>query len=534
MASGNILGLLFEISADPSKAAEALARFEQNAARTAQVTQQHFWRASYAGSGAARQLDEGLLNNTQSVRLLASEFGLRLPRQVSSAIAQMLPEFASMGTALLGVFAIEEAVKFVGWVNKVAGAFNEVTESEQAMKKVGDENLSAMEAMAKKSVEYARSQLVLLNAQAVAGEAHIQWLKDEADGLHEINPVLREIGRDYNFWIGRSKELKEAESGVNGILTMRDAIIKVIGQDEEKEHKKATERAAARHREGMTEHWWFTTMLHARQEAGREHEKFQKAQDETAASAIRAANAELKFALSLEQLGIVAQRDLSILRQLAPTIEYTNVALEEASAARRAYTEVSAQFSAAVEAEKEAISQDYVGAVEGVLEGMAMLIGGTKAMAYVKGTYDAALSAEYLAQFIASWGTDVAAGLASAKYGIAAAEMFKAAGHGSYSGGGGGGGGGGYGGQPSARASSYGREGGGGGGGEAGPGSGGGRGGGSGPSTTIHINTYGNVVTDANSQQQLWDMWSQQAREGTLWTTASNAAIQGPTSTGRG
>jgi hypothetical protein len=254
MGTSNLLSLLFEINADPSKAEAALSNFEAASGKTFQ-----------ASAAQIKPFDDALLNNTQSVRLLASEFGVHLPRQVSSAIAQMLPEIAGLGTALLGVFAIEEAVKFVGWVNKVAGAFNEVTESEKALKKVGDENLSAMEAMGRKSEQYARSQLNLLNAQIVAGEQHVQWLKDEADGLHEVNPIIREIVRDYNFWTGRSKELKEAESGVNAELAMRDAMIQVIGKDEEETHKKAA--AGAKHAAEAAKHAAEEANRRAHQEA---------------------------------------------------------------------------------------------------------------------------------------------------------------------------------------------------------------------------------------------------------------------------
>jgi hypothetical protein len=97
------------------------------------------------------------------------------------------------------------------------------------------------------------------------------------------------------------------------------------------------------------------------------------------------------------------------------------------------------------------------------------------------------------------------------------------------SGGRGGGGGGGYGGQPSARPASYG---GGAGRGESGAGGGGGAGGG--PGAAVHISYYGPVVTDRNSTQQLFDQWSQAAKDGSLWSSASSAVVQGPTATGRG
>lgn len=91
----------------------------------------------------------------------------------------------------------------------------------------------------------------------------------------------------------------------------------------------------------------------------------------------------------------------------------------------------------------------------GITEQFASTILGTKAVAEIKGAFDAALSVEYMAQFIGSMGTDIAALGASLQYCLAAADMFKVAG----GGGGGRSSGGAYSGSGGSQ-SSYGRGGG--------------------------------------------------------------------------
>ena len=489
----------------------------------------------------ALESDKNLLSIRESARLFSEEMGLHMPRAVSSAVAKIIPDINLLGGALLGVYAAKELYtgieKFTDWVRE---SFVQQTEDVKAFAEAASNayktaGTSAEEAFTKFKTSAAGQY------EKADVDARVNNLLKIVDAYHELRDkagddvrVLGSIDAQAIQVIAAAAKqgitsVEEAEKRLNEAGQLQLEVRRRLEEVRAKEEKEAPKQHTEHVRMSSEAQRWAIEMIRAGQEAGRVAIQLRKDQDEAGASAIRAANAELKFALSLEQLGIVGQLDLSNLRQLAPAIEYQNVAIQKASAVKRAYITVSEQFSAAMHKEKDAISQDYAGAVAGITEGFAALIGGTKAVAYVKGTYDAALAAEYLAQFIASWGTDVAAGLAAAQYGIAAAEMFKAAGRGS--GGGAGGSGGGHGGQPSARASNYG---GGGAGSETGPSSGSGRGGGSGPGAAIHINNYGPVVTDANSQQQLWDMWSQQAKNGALWTSASTAMIQGPTTTGRG
>ena len=74
------------------------------------------------------------------------------------------------------------------------------------------------------------------------------------------------------------------------------------------------------------------------------------------------------------------------------------------------------------------------------------------------------------------------------------------------------------------------------GGGEGAYGGEGGRDGGGyrGPGAAVHLNIYGNVATDMNSTQELFDQWGQAVKNGTLLVTASRSVVAGPTARGRG
>lgn len=94
MGTCSILGSVFEIAADPSKAEEALKRFGQTTGESLG-----------AAKAAHEQLNRAVLSNSESVRLLSEEIGIHLPRAVSGALAEMLPGIGAFGGALLGAFA---------------------------------------------------------------------------------------------------------------------------------------------------------------------------------------------------------------------------------------------------------------------------------------------------------------------------------------------------------------------------------------------------------------------------------------------
>src|SRR5208282_2914318 len=104
----SVLGLLFQISADPSKAQDALSEFEKS-------TGQSFDRVRGGPkllNDVLGETDKNLLSNRESARLLSEELGIHMPRAVTSAIAEIMPAIGGMGTAMLGVFAVKEIYTF--------------------------------------------------------------------------------------------------------------------------------------------------------------------------------------------------------------------------------------------------------------------------------------------------------------------------------------------------------------------------------------------------------------------------------------
>jgi hypothetical protein len=259
--------------------------------------------------------------------------------------------------------------------------------------------------------------------------------------------------------------------------------------------------------------------------------------DEVGASAIRAAQAELQFAMDLERFGVVEQKDYNWLKQYTPAAQAAEAETRKLAEARKFLAGATQDAEQVEDAFRKALQGDRQ-AMDGMLESaeqageaVASMTKSTKLVAYVRGGYDTAKAIECMAAFIESYGTDVAQFAASLEWAAAADQQFSVAGQGSRHGGGGAGGGGG--GAASARANSYGGRGAYGGSSDR-QGGGGGGGSGAGPGATVHINNYGPVVSDANSTQQLFDQWNQQVQNGSLWNVSSMAAIQGPTATGRG
>jgi hypothetical protein len=530
MGDGNILGLLFEISADPSRAQEALADFEKRTGKAFETV-----------AVAPKPFNDALLTSRESTRLLSEELGLHLPRAVTSAMSEIMPEIGRMGTALLGVFAVEELVKFSGYMKKVGDEITGVAEATRMMAEAVRENDRAMEQYAKRHIDYARQQVPLLNQQVEQQQAVVDSLQQEIDGMGQAQPVLLGISRITGLLTGKQKDLKEATEKLTAIEQLRAAMVKILAEDEDKAQKDAArharelvaeqaaqEKAAARAA---------MDRIHIIMEAGKALKELDKDQKAAAKGAQELAKDELALALNLEAYGIVAERDFR--GQINATLPVINVAIERTvhlSAARKeligitqSLREVEDAFAKAIHGETDAL-MGMTQSAAGIGEQIAMLVGSKKAEAEVRGAFDVAMSIEEMAKFIASWGTDTAALAASVQYGLAAAEMFKVAGAG---GGRAAGGTGSYGG-PSARMASYGGEGPGGGRGAEAGGRGGGSGGSGAGAGAFHLSVYGNMMTDKNSTQQFFDEWSAATKDGSLWLTSSSTAIQGPTATGRG
>lgn len=191
------------------------------------------------------QTDKALLNNTQSVRLLARELGINLPRQVSSAIGEILPEIASMGTALLGVFAVEEVVKFIGWMRKAIDTANELTASEEAIHEAVKANDEIFEKIAHTSAKAGQEQLRLADIRLLAAQAEVDHQRDINEGLDHSLQQTQLLVNTFHTLFGQTKDLTKAEKELKEVTELRGKIASILYGDDIERSKKAA--ASAKH-----------------------------------------------------------------------------------------------------------------------------------------------------------------------------------------------------------------------------------------------------------------------------------------------
>ena len=144
---GSTMGMILALSVDNTQAQMDMGEFGKTIERLGDS-------AAKGGQGMADGLKPGgdaLLSSRESARLFTETLGIHLPRAVTGAIAEILPSIASMGTALIGVFAVKEVIAFGGELEKLADSYNDVKEAAQAMKGAEEENVKQMERAAKAS-----------------------------------------------------------------------------------------------------------------------------------------------------------------------------------------------------------------------------------------------------------------------------------------------------------------------------------------------------------------------------------------------
>lgn len=471
---GSFVGLMFRMGADTSTASQQVEEFAKHSGKSvgeveAQIRDYNrSMTAAYdeqvrRARGAGEETDKGLLSNRESVRLLSEELGARLPRAVSGAVAEMLPGINSIGGALLGAFAVAEIPKFIGAVKEattaLGGYTDEVRKAEKADIGASTSALIHFQTIAAGTILIAQTNQALANLAAKQGN----W-KEEAkaasaamsDSKTLLTSLLGPLGSAITLYRGYKAAVKESSDTESQAAQLRqrlDAQLEQLGKLEVQQQKERTKAAkdaeqarkeaarAAQHSAGervATEHRLAMEHVRAMQEAGRVVKQLQEDQEKENKAVYEYGQFMEKNARE-EMAYLPFQRmNLQQVRQLIPAIEKEATATKHLSAARRELIgitqtlhQLEGNFSDAMHGEMTALEKmtDTAGDIGAQFAG---LIGGTRASAAVKGAFDAALSIEYLAQFIASWGTDTAAGLASVQYGLAAAEMFKVAGTGGH------------------------------------------------------------------------------------------------------
>jgi uncharacterized membrane protein YgcG len=564
MGSDSILGLLFQISADPSQAQAAISQFEQSTSQSLQRTTGQFQSMGgaisplrYSVRDLTDEVDKGLLSNRETVRLLSEELGVHMPRAVTSAIGELIPAIGGLGTALLAVFAIEEIPKFIQGIHDTADemagfgkeakkAFEGAIEaSDKALThfktikegiKLQDEvnrNIAALsvqrdvlESTGGVAVNWARAVYDMMTGNAAAAAADMAMARMEKMDMADLARLEDQRTEQLNT----RKELEDT------------AHRKRIHDAEEKES--AEEAIAKQNREVWKEshdeaHKWLHEYGLQRLEVIKIEKQAQGEVRQDLALSIAQNGVlsdgngayetrnrlELTYLHLLEEIDGVQQRQAALARSAGPGSSNTITQTNQLTEARQRQITVTQELRAVEAAFSQALAGE-LGPLESLTQQaadaageFAQMIGGTKAAAEVRGAFDAALSIEHMAAFIASHGTDFAELMSSIQYGLASAEMFGVAGRGgsrSSSGGGGGG-----------TQSSYGRGGGGGG----GSGSGGGGRGASTPGT-LHVTFINNgALATPSSMRQFISMMapvaSQMVVSGQVQLSASNAMRNG-------
>jgi hypothetical protein len=211
----SVLGLLFEISADPSKAKGALAQLESS-------TGTSFRNATTA----IQPFNDSLLSNRESVRLLSEELGVHLPRAVSGAIAEIVPNIGLIGPALLGVFAVEEVVK---WGKAAVDELHELQGETKELKKEWEGVIAEQEKLLRnpKTLTDALRDLDETNKRLSDQAKHINDLKAEQASL---SPVL--IGAIAGYASALSDAENEQAKLVERQIAQEDTKRKLLQQAE--------------------------------------------------------------------------------------------------------------------------------------------------------------------------------------------------------------------------------------------------------------------------------------------------------------
>jgi hypothetical protein len=493
------------------------------------------------------QAEKSLMNSHQSIHLLAQELGIHLPRAVVGAIShiKMLEGAfriaAEAGLTLFAMREIAEAVenwdKFKDKVTEIVGPISQAEAdtlhwlgllgdfTSETSKKAQDEQ---------KGIENQHKIILgMLDAEEKLKEVHLSGaalIKQQNDYAIERGKIERvNVAAEDQYFIDRTNRAKEelAQQRLNYAYDDEiQAAARKAAQDAKTAH---AERLEAIHKKWEAQKQVHEWQAKARAEAGQQLAK------EAASLAEAAKQQQFLNKLELDEVNLLIELNGQFSRletvgrqsQLGPQIEVEATATKHLSDARKTLiaitqdaTRISGSWSEALEREKEAIADNMSAELESIATTAAGIIGGRKAVAAVEGAYDAAKAIEFAAQFIGSWGTDVAAGLAAVKYGLAAEQMFAVAGssggsHGDYGGGSGGGGG------------NNSRYGGGSGSGAATPGGGSGGGAGMpGSGNEIHLHLEGPGWTQ-DSVVQLMAQMSTLAKNGQGVLTSSNSWYSG-------
>ncbi len=460
MGANSVLRLLFQISADPSKAQEAISQFEKSTSTSLhQVVDK------------TEEMNKSLLNSHNSVHLLTEEMGIHLPRAVVGAISEMLPHIGDLGGALLGAFAIEKVTE---WGKE---AFDVVKDLQSGVTAAVDDIGKAAEEAAKRA--HAQIASIYSDFKTTAeGQLPMEEVDEQTAKLTKYYGAFLDLQKAENAMQRPSAEtmkivsqavaegltnIEDVQSKLNAMAALQSeqhkryaelvkseskAVCDAVTKDQEKMAKAAHDAAKAQQQQvdaynkGIGE---FLTL--ERQWFARQQEMIHLIDENTAAMNAEAAQEQRlkEIQTTVMQIG---EAQLPLQRQEAQNLQilaaHTADLTEKTvhlNAVRREELEIMQALNVAGDHEAKATKKDLVEAAQSAAAGLAGLIAGQRAAAAVNAVFDAAKGAEQVAMALDPVDPNHAMHwISAAQFFVASAEFAKIAGTSSHHHGGGGGG----------------------------------------------------------------------------------------------
>jgi len=200
VGADSVLNLLLAISADPSKAEQAIKQFEQTTGNSFSAL-----------AKAPKEFEDSLLSSRESARLLTEEMGIRLPRAVTGAVAEVLPALSALGPALLGVFAVTEIPKMVSGIREALQSWEGFGKAEQEAMKRAIEDTGRLH----EQVINVEKELDLFGkSQAAQAALRAQWAGEDAQrALKQLLDAEKEV------------------EGIKGQIASAREAMKAVGSD---------------------------------------------------------------------------------------------------------------------------------------------------------------------------------------------------------------------------------------------------------------------------------------------------------------
>ncbi len=191
-------------------------------------------------AGGAEPLNAAILNQHQSIHLLAEEAGIHLPRAIVSGLAEMLPPINTIGPALMAAFAVEGIVKFGEMVAKDTRELYDFKEAQKQMNEASSENIKILEEQARASMAYARSQLALVTAGMAREQQYVDQLHDWQDSRVQWLGWFGEMGMKLS---GATEKIQAEEKKLADTEKLHLDLVKILGENEVSAHEKAAKSA---------------------------------------------------------------------------------------------------------------------------------------------------------------------------------------------------------------------------------------------------------------------------------------------------